>query len=49
MRMPRYIAKVIRLKGGNKYREGREGGDVCPYDSTERANGYICSYIKRRY
>ena len=45
-RMPRYIAEVIRLKGGNEYREGREGGDVRSYDSTERANEYIRSYMK---
>ena len=25
-RMPRHIAEVIRLRGGNEYREGREGG-----------------------
>ena len=47
--MPRYIAEVIRLKGGNEYREGREGGDVRPYDAVERANAYIRSYIKRSY
>ena len=45
-RMPRHIAEVIRLKGGNEYREGREGGDVRSYDSTERANEYIRSYMK---
>ena len=48
-RMPRHIVEVIRLKGGNEYREGREGGDVRPYDSTERANTYIRSYMKRSY
>ena len=47
--MPRYIAEVIRLKGGNEYREGREGGDVRPYDPNERADAYIRSYMKRRY
>ena len=45
-RMPRHIAEVICLKGGNEYREGREGSDVRPYDSTERANDYIRSYMK---
>lgn len=48
-RMPRHIAEVIRLKGGNEYREGREGGDIRPYDPTERANAYIRSYMKRSY
>ena len=45
-RILRHIAEVIRLKGGNEYREGDEGGDVRPYDSTERANNYIRSYMK---
>ena len=45
-RMLRHIAEVIRLRGGNEYCEGREGGDVRPYDSTERANEYIRSYMK---
>ena len=48
-RMPRHIAEVIRLKGGNEYREGREGGDVRPYDPVERSNAYIRSYMKRSY
>ena len=45
-RIPRHIAEVIRLKGGNEYREGRVGGDVRPYDSNERANEYIPSHMK---
>ena len=44
--MPRHIAEVIRLRDGNEYREGCEGGDVRPYDSTKRANEYIRSYMK---
>ena len=44
--MPRYIAEVIRLRGGNEYREGRDGGAIRPYDSIERANAYIRSYMK---
>ena len=44
--MPRHIAEVIRLKGDNEYREGRFGGDIRPYNSNERANKYIRSYIK---
>lgn len=36
-RMPRPIAEVIRLKGGDEYREGRQGGDVRSYNSEERA------------
>ena len=48
-RIPRHIAEVIRLRGGNEYREGREGGDIRSYDATERANAYIRSYMKRRY
>lgn len=48
-RMPRHIAEIIRLRGGNEYREGREGGDVRPYDSTERANDYIRSYMKNSH
>ena len=47
-RMPRHIAEVIRLRGGNEYREGRDGGDIRPYDSSERANHYIRSYLKGR-
>ncbi len=47
--MPKHIAEVICLKGGNEYREGREGSDVRPYDSTERANEYIRSYMKHRH
>ena len=45
-RMSRHIVEVIRLKGGNEYREGREGGDVRSYDSTDRVNQYIRSYMK---
>ena len=44
--MPRYIAEVIRLRGGNEYREGREGGDVRLYNSDDRTNNYIRSYMK---
>ena len=47
--MPRYIVEVIRFRGGNEYREGREGGDVRLYDSIERANDYIRSYMKHQY
>ena len=46
--MPRHIAEVIRFKGGNEYRKGRVGGDVRPYESNERANKYIRSYIKHQ-
>ena len=46
--MPRHIAEVIRLRGGNEYREGREGGDKRPYDPADRANQYIRNYIKHR-
>ena len=45
-RISRYIAEVIRLKGGNKYRENRVGGDIRPYDSNKRINKYIRSYMK---
>ena len=44
--MPRRIAEVIRLRGANKYREGREGGNIRLYNSDNRANNYIRSYIK---
>lgn len=44
--MSRHIVEVIRLKGGNEYREGRFGGDIRPYDLTERVNEYIRSYMK---
>ena len=47
--MPRYITEVIRLRGGNEYREDREGDDVRPYNSNERTNQYIRSYIKYTY
>ena len=39
-RMPRHIQKVIDLKGGNEYREGREEGEVRPYNSEERRMRY---------
>ena len=45
-RMPRHIEEVIRLRGGNEYREGREGNDIRLYNSIDRANNYIRSYIK---
>ena len=45
-RMPRHIAQVIRLRGGNEYREGREGAEIRPYNSVDRANAYIRSYMK---
>ena len=44
--MPRYITKVIRLWGDNKYREGRVERDIRPYNATKRANNYIRRYIK---
>ena len=44
--MSRYIAKVIRFRKGNEYREGREKGDIRLYDSIERAYAYIRNYIK---
>ena len=44
--MPRYIAKVIRLKGGNEYRKGYFKGDIRLYNLNKRANKYIRSYIK---
>ena len=44
--MPRHIVEVIRLKGGNEYREGRFGGDIRLYDLNKRANEYIRSYMK---
>ena len=45
-RISRHIAEVIRLKGGNEYREGRVRVDVRPYDSNERVNEYIRGYMK---
>ena len=36
--MPRYIIEVIRLRGGNEYREGRKGGDKWLYDLADRVN-----------
>ena len=44
--MPRHIEEVIRLRGGNEYREGREGNDIRPYNSIDRANNYSRSYMK---
>ena len=41
--MPRYIAKVIELNSGNKYREGQGEGvpsDIRPYNSKERKQAY---------
>ncbi len=45
-RMPRHIEEVIRLKGGNEYREGRVGGDIRPYSTAERASAYLRSYMR---
>ena len=45
-RIPRAIQQVIRLKGGNEYREGANGGDVRPYYSADRKRQYEQS--KRR-
>ena len=42
-RMPRHIDKVIELRGGNEYREGKdenEWSDVRPYNSEERQQRY---------
>ena len=42
-RLPRHIAKVIELRGGNEYREGREEGewsDIRPYIPAERQQRY---------
>ena len=39
-RIPRHIQEVIRLNGGNEYREGREGGAIRPYDPAERRRQY---------
>ena len=44
--MSRHIAKVIRFRKNNEYREGRERGDIRLYDLIERANAYIRKYIK---
>ena len=42
-RMPRHIAKVIELRSGNEYREGREEGewsDIRPYIAVDRKERY---------
>ena len=39
-------ALIISFKVENKYREGSEGDNVRPYNSTKRANNYIRSYMK---
>ena len=42
-RLPRHIANVIELRGGNEYREGREEGewsDIRPYIPAERQQRY---------
>ena len=40
--MPQHIQEVICLKGGNEYREGKDGGSssVQPYDSKARRERY---------
>ena len=41
--MPRYIQEIIRLRGGNEYRKGREsqeGTDIRPYNSRGRKLRY---------
>ncbi len=43
------LPRLFVYGGGNEYREGREGSDVRPYDSTERANDYIRSYMKNHH
>ena len=45
-RISRHITEVIRLRGGNVYRETRVGGEVRSYDLNERVNEYIRSYTK---
>jgi hypothetical protein len=42
-RIPRHIQKIIELKGGNEYREGREEGewsDIRPYVAEDRKARY---------
>ena len=45
-RMPRHLAKVMELEGGNEYREGRKDNKelddaVRPYDPVERRQRYL--------
>ena len=47
--MPRHIAEMIRLKGGNEYREGSKGGDVRSYNPKARSDEYIRSYLRRKF
>lgn len=40
-RMPTHLAKVIELKGGNEYREGRGLSSIRPYNSEQRKAQYV--------
>jgi hypothetical protein len=39
-RIPRHIQQIIEVEGGNDYREGKSGGDIRPYNRTERKKRY---------
>jgi len=39
-RIPRHIQQIIEVEGGNDYREGKSGGDIRPYNRTERKERY---------
>jgi len=34
------IQQIIEVEGGNDYREGKSGGDIRPYNRTERKERY---------
>ena len=38
--MPRHTKEIVRLEGGNEYREGRIDGSIRPYNSEERKQAY---------
>ena len=47
--MPHHIQEVIKLEGGNEYREGREDGVVRPYNSESRHLNYERQLAGRRF
>jgi len=47
-RIPRHIQQIIEVEGGNDYREGRSGGDIRPYNRTDRKERYQRRKARRR-
>jgi hypothetical protein len=39
-RIPRAIEQILKLRGGNEYKEGQEGGSILLYNKDERKQRY---------